>query len=101
MNTKVIDINHHGDHTNVSLDLSANANLHWSRPIYSGDNNGDNKVIFYGSSCFEDDIVCSVNTNDTFKVGQSVNFWNISPYSYSWNNSFNGIKKIKCEFINQ
>lgn len=99
LETTIININHVKKTTMVSVDLCAGANLKWSWPRYENKLDGNNKVEFYGASCFEDDYICSSETNDLFRIGDLVSFWNISPYSYSWDTSFNGINSPTHEFI--
>ena len=55
------------------------------------------KTIFYGCSCCETDTYLETYSKPLM-VGDEVSFENISPYSYQWNTSFNGVDKMKFVF---
>ena len=76
--------------------LNACRELHskWSIPTYINTNIGKNEYILCGSSCDEKDLFAHVYNSD-IKVGNRIYFGKIEPYSYSFNTSFNGIKKAE------
>lgn len=74
--------------------VNASRELHakWSIPKCININQGADDYIICGSTCYENDLFehvykCKMN------VGDRVIFENIEPYSYSFNMTFNGVKK--------
>lgn len=95
--SKVIDIRKDNEIQIVTLNFSKMANQRWAYPIYIANNNDLVKTIFYGCSCCETDIYLETKANK-LNIGDEVKFKNISPYSYEWNTSFNGVEKMKYIF---
>jgi len=83
----------------VYLSVSKDGNLKWSSPIYLNKSpfvqKNNFKYYFYGSSCYEKDLIGRAISNDVLKIGDVVEFVGISHYSVEWNTSFNGIDKIE------
>lgn len=95
---KVIDSKIENKCQYVILNFSKMANQRWSYPVFNKLNNKDTiKTIFYGCSCCETDIFLETECNH-LNVGDKLEFYNISPYTYQWNMTFNGVKKMKYIF---
>lgn len=97
---KVIDIRKDEESQHVTLNFSKMANQRWAYPVYTN-NVSTTKMIptyFYGCSCCETDTYLETMAGN-LKIGDEIVFSNISPYSYQWNISFNGVKKLKYYFI--
>ncbi len=95
--SKVIDIRKDDNIQFVTLNFSKMANQRWAYPIYNTNSNNLIKTIFFGCSCCETDIYLETEAEE-FAIGDEVIFKNISPYSYQWNTSFNGVEKMKYIF---
>lgn len=93
--SKVIGIKNDEETQMVTLNISKIANQRWTRPIYLSD--GKYKTMFYGCSCCETDIYLETEA-DKLNIGDEVIFKNISPYSYEWDTSFNGIDELEYIF---
>ena len=75
------------------------ANQRWAYPQYlTSDNDNLMHTIFYGCSCCETDVYLETQSK-ILNIGDDVKFTNISPYSYQWNTSFNGVKEMEYIFI--
>lgn len=92
----------------VTTDISYECNLKWSIPKYYSQHASTNPeyvdVIFYGSSCYENDFIrdCKIEINEFkhhIKKNKLVIFHNINGYAYAWNHCFNGIPEAKIYFI--
>lgn len=95
---KVIDVRYDEQVQIVTLNFSKMANQRWAYPCYEEEKkDGVIETIFYGCSCCESDVYLKCYARK-FKVGEELLFENISPYSYQWNTSFNGINKMKYIF---
>lgn len=94
---KVIDIRKDDNLQFVTLNFSKMANQRWAYPIYNTNSKNLIKTMFFGCSCCETDIYLETYAEE-FTIGDEVVFKNISPYSYQWNTSFNGIEKMKYIF---
>lgn len=83
----------------VYLPISKDCNLKWSSPKYVHQNKRKSlnklKYYFYGSSCYEKDLIGGTITYDIIEARDIIEFENISHYSVEWNTSFNGIDKIE------
>lgn len=96
--SKVIDIRKDNNIQFVTLNFSKMANQRWTYPLYkTNKNNNLIKTIFFGCSCCETDMYLETEAEE-FVIGDEVVFKNISPYSYQWDTSFNGIKKMEYIF---
>ena len=93
----LIDCKKIGNKQIAILNVSKLANLRWSRLHYKEENTQTIETEFYGCNCCEDDVICSSRCH-ALQQNEQIIFTNISPYSYEWNNSFNGIPKIKIIF---
>ena len=95
----VVDVRYDNKIQVVTLNFSKMANQRWAYPKYtSNDVESENiKTIFYGCSCCETDTYLETYSKPLM-VGDEVSFENISPYSYQWNTSFNGVDKMKFVF---
>lgn len=100
LETQVLSIKNLNGTSFIVLDVCSSGNLFWSKCRIDKKRRGNFYTIFCGASCDEHDIICTEYTDNKFKVGDIISFYNISPYSYVWNRSFNGLKKIKYKFIN-
>ncbi len=96
---KVIDAKYDGNKQLITLNFSKMANQRWVYPEYYSLSNEKELIdtFFYGSSCCETDLYAEVKSQK-LEINDEVIFSNISPYSYEWNTSFNGIEKIKFLF---
>lgn len=94
---KVIDIRKDDNLQFVTLNFSKMANQRWAYPIYNTNSKDLIKTMFFGCSCCETDIYLETYAEE-FTIGDEVVFKNISPYSYQWDTSFNGIEKMKYIF---
>lgn len=95
--SKVIDIRKDDEIQFVTLNFSKMANQRWAYPIYKTNSKNLVKTIFFGCSCCETDMYLETEAEE-LSIGDEVVFKNISPYSYQWDTSFNGIKKMKYIF---
>lgn len=95
--SKVVDIREDDNTQIVTLNFSKMANQRWAYPKYIVNNKDLVNTIFYGCSCCETDIYLETKANK-LSIGDEVKFENISPYSYEWNTSFNGVEKMKYMF---
>ncbi len=95
--SKVIDIRKDNEIQFVTLNFSKMANQRWSYPTYKTENKNLIKTIFFGCSCCETDIYLETEAEE-FAIGDEVVFKNISPYSYQWDTSFNGVEKMEYIF---
>lgn len=95
--SKVIDIRKDDQIQFVTLNFSKMANQRWAYPIYKTNSKNLIKTIFFGCSCCETDIYLETGAEE-LSIGDEVVFKNISPYSYQWDTSFNGVKKMKYIF---
>ena len=76
------------------------ANQRWVYPILKKEqlkNKIEYDTTFYGCSCCEVDTFLETRCKRHY-IGEKLIFSNISPYSYEWNNSFNGVNKIDFFF---
>lgn len=99
LHSKVIDTKIENETQIVILNFSKMANQRWAYPIYNIKNK-QNKLIntkFYGCSCCETDFFYE-GESELLIEGDEIIFDNISPYSYQWNISFNGVPKINNFF---
>ncbi len=100
----IVNLSHApGQVTNCTLNLSGKCHLEWSNPKFVAQvklGYSNKRIVrFLGSSCYEADIIGQylVPFSDDFATdtgiapGKQVVFSNISPYSLSWNRSFNGV----------
>ena len=94
----------------IVLDLSGACHLQWSQPRVMGAGKtkmrSNSKVIFYGPTCFEKDIIgryhldfLNNSINLERSMGSPVLFSNVCGYSMARNHSFNGIQKARVHFI--
>lgn len=84
----------------VILNFSKMANQRWVYPILKKEqlkNKIEYDTTFYGCSCCEVDTFLETRCK-RYYIGEKLIFSNISPYSYEWNNSFNGVNKIDFFF---
>lgn len=98
--TRVVDSKINENKQIIILNFSKMANQRWVYPeLIEQQNNNcqEYETIFYGCSCCEVDIFLEARCKK-YNIGEFISFSNISPYSYEWNNSFNGVKKIKFYF---
>lgn len=105
--SQVIDIQEDKDNLIVTLNVSRECHLKWSRidkiQILKKDKSTYKKrskrITFYGNTCYENDIIgCShFEEYSEIGIGDTVVLSNISGYSLAWNTSFNGIPKINFE----
>lgn len=95
--SKIIDIRKDKDVQFVTLNFSKMANQRWAYPTYTTNSNNLIKTIFFGCSCCETDIYLETEAEE-FVIGDEVVFKNISPYSYQWDTSFNGVEKMEYIF---
>ena len=97
--SRVIDVKKEKDIQFVTLNFSKMANQRWTYPVYFFNDTKISliKTIFFGSSCCETDIYLETFAKK-LNVGDEVIFKNVSPYSYEWNTSFNGIDEMKYIF---
>lgn len=95
--SKVIDIRKDNEIQFVTLNFSKMANQRWAYPIYNNSSEKVIKTIFFGCSCCETDIYLETEAEE-FAIGDEVVFTNISPYSFQWDTSFNGVEKMKYIF---
>lgn len=95
--SKIIDIRKDKDVQFVTLNFSKMANQRWAYPTYTTNSNNLIKTIFFGCSCCETDIYLETEAEE-FAIGDEVTFKNISPYSYQWDTSFNGVEKMEYIF---
>ena len=105
--SQVMDIQEDGEDLLVSLNVSKESHLKWSRidriqvlnvgkdrPTYKA-----KRISFYGNTCYENDLI-GINHYDndcTIMIGDTVILSNVSGYSLAWNTSFNGIPRINFE----
>ncbi len=105
--SQVMDIQEDGEDLLVSLNVSRESHLKWSRidkiqvlnvgkdrPKYNA-----KRISFYGNTCYENDLI-GINHYDndcTIMIGDTVILSNVSGYSLAWNTSFNGIPRINFE----
>lgn len=96
--SNVVDVRQDNELQIVTLNFSKMANQRWAYPRYlRSDDNDLIHTIFYGCSCCETDIYLETQSK-MLNVGDEVKFTNISPYSYQWNTSFNGVKEMEYIF---
>ena len=81
----------------VILNFSKMANQRWVYPSITVSSSDLVETVFYGCSCCETDLYLESEYPIVHK-GDELLFKNISTYAYEWNNSFNGINKIKIIF---
>lgn len=93
----VIDVRSDNQVQIVTLNFSKMANQRWAYPKYIKNNNDLVKTIFFGCSCCETDVYLETESG-RLNVGDEVKFENISPYSYEWNTTFNGVEKMEYVF---
>lgn len=95
----VVDVRYDNKVQIVTLNFSKMANQRWAYPKYISNNSeiSNIKTIFYGCSCCETDTYLETYSN-LLQVGDTIIFKNISPYSYQWNTSFNGVDKMEYVF---
>lgn len=93
---KVVDVRKDNHQQIVTLNFSKMTNQRWAYPVYNSDIK-EYKTIFYGCSCCETDIYLDTYAQE-IKIGDELIFDNISPYSYQWDVSFNGIDKMEYLF---
>lgn len=96
---KVVDVRRDINTQVVTLNFSKMANQRWAYPKYFDNSTDKIKTIFYGCSCCETDIYLKCESKE-LNVGDSLTFYNISPYSYQWDTSFNGVEKMEYIFKN-
>lgn len=100
MHARVIDSKIVDGKQIVILNFSKMANQRWVYPTLKESQQekiSKYETSFYGCSCCEVDIFLETKCKK-YSVNENLIFSNISPYSYEWNNSFNGIKKIDFYF---
>ena len=104
---KSVKERNHGEYI-VTTDISYECNLKWSIPKYYSTNSTEGEqyvdVIFYGSSCYENDFIrdCKIEVNEfknNIQRDKLIIFHNINGYAYAWNHSFNGIPKVEIYFV--
>lgn len=98
--TKVVDSKIVNEKQIIILNFSKMANQRWVYPALKKEQLKDEMeydTTFYGCSCCEVDTFLETKCKRCY-TGEKVAFSNISPYSYEWNNSFNGVGKIKFYF---
>ena len=94
----VVDVRQDNGLQIVTLNFSKMANQRWAYPQYlTSDNDNLIHTIFYGCSCCETDVYLETQSK-ILNIGDEVKFTNISPYSYQWNTSFNGVKEMEYIF---
>ena len=76
--------------------INASRDLHtkWSIPLCLNMKSGINDYVICGPTCYENDLFEHIYNCDV-AIGDKLIFKNIEPYSYSFNSSFNGIKKAR------
>jgi diaminopimelate decarboxylase len=96
---KVVDVRLDDTRQIVTLNFSKMANQRWAYPVYINSSSSINiPTLFYGCSCCETDIYLETVAGK-LKIGDELEFSNISPYSYQWNTSFNGIRLMNYYYI--
>lgn len=95
--SKVIDIRKDENIQIVTLNFSKMASQRWAYPEYVTNKKKLINTIFFGCSCCETDIYLETQAEE-LNIGDEVIFKNISPYSYQWNTTFNGIEKMDYIF---
>lgn len=101
LNTKVIGIRTSSKSCKkVFLDVCKDSNLKWSAPKYMAktDSKLKYKYVFYGSSCYENDLIGIAYSSDRIQCGDALEFGNISHYSVEWNTYFNGNNPIEVRY---
>ena len=95
----VVDVRYDDKKQIVTLNFSKMANKRWAYPIYYSESSTELlfDTVFYGCSCCETDMYLETKTKKLF-IGDKVIFKNISPYSYQWDITFNGIDKMNYIF---
>lgn len=94
---RVIDVRRDESIQYVTLNFSKMANQRWAYPVYTDKSKNKIKTIFLGCSCCETDSYLETYSKE-LSVGDEVVFTNISPYSYEWNTSFNGVSELEYIF---
>lgn len=86
----------------VYVSTSKDCSLKWSAPEYIDHCNKKisklTKYYFYGPSCYEKDLICVAESNNSILSGDILTFGNISHYSVEWNTGFNGIDKAEVYY---
>lgn len=97
--TEVVGVRNDDKFQVVTLNISKMANQRWTYPEYIEDTSDNEliRTIFGGNTCCETDVYLETMAKP-LKIGDKVVFRNISPYSYQWNISFNGIEKTEYRF---
>lgn len=98
----VLGINVINGKTIVYIDSCREAHTKWSNPQLvpltpANLNRSNSSLVICGCSCDEKDIFGLYKTDFCPKAGDFLLFSKITPYSYAWNTSFNGIEK--AEFL--
>jgi diaminopimelate decarboxylase len=104
---QVIDMQEDKDNLIVTLNVSRECHLKWSRIdkiqiLKEGKSpykKRSKRMTFYGNTCYENDIIGISNFEEYSEIGigDTVVLSNISGYSLAWNTSFNGIPRINFE----
>lgn len=98
---EVIDIRNDVEKQHITLNFSKMANQRWVYAHYEPNNNNELiSTIFYGCSCCETDIYLETKSQ-ILNIHDHLIFSNISPYSYEWDTTFNGVDKMEFLFINK
>jgi diaminopimelate decarboxylase len=85
----------------ITLNVSKHIHCSWANMVYKSNASASAyekqmyRVYFFGPTCAENDFIETIDTMDEFRIGDILEFSGISCYSYGFNNSFNGIPKIK------
>lgn len=93
----------------VFLDISRDAHMKWSAPSFNKSvvlnatqtYDSNHSVLFYGCSCYENDFIEIIKTNQVFSKNDILLFSQITGYSYSWNTGFNGIPSINVKYYDE
>ena len=98
--TKVVGVNVYSNKNIIYLNSCRETHSKWSQPKwirYKAESTTDS-LVFCGSSCDENDIFALYKTSYIPQIGEIIIFSDIMPYSWTWNNKFNGIEKASLYF---
>ena len=108
LRTKILDIKEISqDKFYCILNSSALIHCRWSTPqfVYSAEKYNlkrkSQTYFFMGNSCSENDFLTMVKTAEPMFINKEITFDGISCYALAFNQSFNGIPKIKEVFYEQ
>ncbi len=106
--SKIIEVPQWNTYTNpinITLACSKDCHLKWSNPflIPGFPNSGKKRLLnIFGATCYEKDFIGSypikISNRAPFSLNEYILFGGVTGYSYSWNNSFNGIGASQAVF---